>query len=138
MSKATAKMGFCGDICDHCPRYRATLSSNRAELERVAILWHKAGSGPKVLPPEEMICHGCSPEKKCPFGFAQCASGKGLSNCGECILYPCPNLQARFDMIPSLSQQWKQVCTDQEYELVHKAFWQKKENLDKARVKLKR
>jgi hypothetical protein len=85
-----------------------------------------------------MKCRGCSPEKKCPFGFAQCASGRGLAHCGECTEYPCPNLKARFDLIPTLSQKWKQACTPEEYELVNKAFWQKKENLDRARERFKK
>ena len=131
--KMKTKMGYCGDVCDYCPRYIATQSGDKNKLKEVAILWHKAGVRPKILTPEEMICHGCFPKKECQFGIARCASGKGVSHCGECSDYPCANLKSRFDLIPSISETWKSVCTKEEYELIHKAFWQKKENLDKAR-----
>lgn len=127
------KMGYCGDVCNYCPRYIATQSGNKDKLNEVAILWHKAGARPKILTPEEMLCHGCFPHKACQFGIAQCASEKGIRHCGECSEYPCPILKSRFDLIPQLSEDWKKVCTKEEYDLVHKAFWQKKENLDKAR-----
>ena len=129
----TARMGYCGDMCDHCPRYIATQLGSKDKLAEVALLWHKMGASPTLLTPEEMVCHGCSPAKKCPFGMAQCASEKKLNHCGECDDYPCPILKARFDLIPELSERSKGVCTQEQYDLVYKAFWQKKENLDKAR-----
>ncbi len=131
--KVVTKMGYCGDVCDYCPRYIATQSGSMDGLKEAAVLWHKAGARSKVLPPEEMICHGCSRDKACQYGVAQCASGKSLQHCGECSEYPCAVLKSRFDVVPKLSEEWKNVCTKEEYELIHKAFWQKKENLDKAR-----
>jgi len=126
-------MGYCGDVCDYCPRYIATQSGDKNKLEEVAILWHKAGARPKILTAEEMICHGCFSDKACQFGIAQCASEKGISNCGECSNYPCAILKSRFEHIPTISEAWKSACTKEEYELIYKAFWQKKDNLDKAR-----
>ncbi len=126
-------MGYCGDVCNYCPRYIATQSGERDKLNKVAILWHKGGARDKVLTSEEIKCHGCAPDKACPFGVAECASEKKLNHCGECSTYPCPILKARFDLIPELSQKWKKVCTEEEYNLVYKAFLEKKENLDKAR-----
>jgi hypothetical protein len=119
----TARMAYCGDVCDYCPRYIATQSGNRDKLNEVAILWHKAGSSSTMLTPEEMICHGCSPAKVCPFGIAKCASEKRLNHCGECFDYPCPILKARFDLIPKLSETLKNVCTKEQYDLVRKAFF---------------
>ena len=130
-------MGYCGDICDYCPRYIATLSGKKEKLEEVALLWFKTGSRPKVLPPEEMICHGCSPAKACQFGIAECASGKNLKHCGECTDYPCPVLKSRFDVIEKLAEDWKGICTREEYELLFKAYLQKKKNLDKARSNIR-
>lgn len=129
----TINMGCCSDACDHCPRYIAMHSGNRDKLIEVAILWHKAGATATLLTPEEIACRGCSPDKICPFGIAKCAFEKGLKHCGECSDYPCLILKARFDLIPKLSEDMKKVCTKEEYDLVYKAFWQKKENLDKAR-----
>ncbi len=129
-------MGYCGDVCDYCPLYVATQSGSKERLQEAAVLWHKAGARPTVCPPEEMICHGCSRDKACQYGIAQCASGKGLQHCGECSEYPCAVLASRFDVIPKLSEEWKSACTKEEYDLVQKAFFLKKENLDRARQHL--
>jgi len=129
------KIGYCGNICDYCPLYIATESGDKDKLARVAILWHKVGVRPQILPPEEMACHGCTPDKTCPFGIIKCALEKNVNDCGGCPEYPCPNLKSRLDFIPQLSEDWKKVCTKEEYDLVHRAFWQKKENLDKAHEK---
>jgi hypothetical protein len=127
------RMGYCGDICDYCPRYIATKNGDKDELNKVAILWHKVGARSQIVAPEEMACNGCVPDNACPFGIAECASGRNLNHCGECSEYPCPTLKSRFDIIPKLSEDWKKVCTEKEYKLVHKAFFQKQANLDRAR-----
>ena len=124
-------MGHCGDVCDYCPRYTATKSGDMEKLKEAAALWYKAGLRPRILTPEEIKCGGCSPEA-CPSGIAGCSSGKGLNNCGECSDYPCPLLQSRFDKIPELSEKWKNLFSKEQYELGFKAFWQKKENLDRV------
>jgi len=48
-------MGYCGNVCDYCPRYIASQSGDKDKLTKVAILWHKAGALPKILPPEEIV-----------------------------------------------------------------------------------
>jgi len=70
------KMGYCGNNCDYCPLYIATQSGDKGELTRVAILWHKVRARHQILPPEEMVCNGCTPDKTCPFGIIKCASEK--------------------------------------------------------------
>ena len=129
------KFTFCGDDCGFCPRYRATQSGDDKELRRIAELWYRAGSRPTVLPPEEMICHGCSANNPCPYEIASCATERGVTTCGECDEYPCDRLARAFDSQKSSSGRWKQACSPEEYELVYKAFFQKKENLDRIRLK---
>lgn len=129
------KMGYCGDVCDHCPRFLATKDGRIRKLREVAELWHRVGLRPETLPPEEMVCHGCSPSKMCPYGIAPCASEREIASCGECADYPCDRISVPFERIEVWSQRSRQFCTSEEYELVPKAFFEKKRNLDRIHEK---
>ena len=127
------KMGYCGDVCDYCPRYIATRSGSEEQLREVAALWHRAGARSEERPPEEMICHGCCPEKACPYGITECAREKGVANCGECEDYPCERLSRPFERLKTGPERWRKACSsEEEYERIRKAFHQKKENLARA------
>jgi len=36
------KLAFCGDDCNYCPRYNATLNQNEHKLREIAVLWKKS------------------------------------------------------------------------------------------------
>ena len=62
-----AYIGYCGDDCEQCPRYIATKSNDRRQLNEAAVLWQKVGLRENFATPEEMVCHGCASLEKCHY-----------------------------------------------------------------------
>ena len=84
------KLGYCGDRCDLCPRYIATISNDSGELNKVAILWKKVGFRDKINNINKLICNGCNQEKECAYeNIRKCCINYKTENCGKCINYPC-------------------------------------------------
>lgn len=130
------KLGFCGDNCSVCPRYVATQSGDVEQLRKVAVLWYRVGLRDEVVPPEELTCHGCSTENLCAYeDVRECAIEKGVKNCGECEDYPCEKVLKVFKWTESFVERCKEKCSEEEYESLRKAFFSKKENLDRANKK---
>ena len=59
------KLAYCGDCCNYCPRYTATLSGSREKLEEVAILMSKVGWNQYLDNPEKIKCQGCQDIEIC-------------------------------------------------------------------------
>jgi len=129
------KLGFCGDDCNVCPRYIATQSGDVEQLKKVAALWYRVGYRDKIVPPEEMICRGCS-STWCNVvdnrDVRECALEKGVENCGKCENYPCEKVLKVFEQTESFAKTCKEKCSKEEYECLQKAFFSKKENLDRV------
>ena len=124
-------IGICGDNCLYCPRYVATRSGGAEELEKVKDLWIRLGLIEHGLPAGEMICSGCVPENNCAYsGLRACVYGKGIENCGLCETYPCELVNGAFDKSEGLRSRAAFVCTTEEMEVLQKAFFSKRENLD--------
>jgi hypothetical protein len=126
-----AKIGACGDHCDSCPRHRATRAGNQIALENVKELWVRLGLRDPSFPSGGLLCYGCKQDNACAYSaLRDCVIAKKIENCGFCNTYPCEIAIDVFDK----TEQWKlnhmKKCTKEEYELLHKAFCQKKINLD--------
>jgi hypothetical protein len=122
----------CGNDCNACPRYTATLSGDRQRLTAVANLWKRAGVRNGTSAPREMVCHGCRAAKDCVFMVKECALGKGVENCGRCEAYPRERLTAVFDFTALLAERCRGKCPPAKYRRLRNALFCKKTNLDRA------
>lgn len=121
----------CGNDCSKCPRYNAPgYEKTPDQLHQTAVLWQKIGYRDHVVPNEEISCSGCKPENWCRYGIASCVSSKGIGNCGECTLYPCDKFRNCLDVTFSFEPACRKVCTEEEYSVISRAFFHKKENLE--------
>ena len=124
-------IGICGDNCSFCPRYLATQNGDTKELENVKELWVRLGLRAPAFPAQGMACSGCSPENNCAYSEVRaCAHGKGIENCGLCQDYPCKQLGAVFENTEKLRSYAACLCTPKEMDVLHKAFFSKRQNLD--------
>jgi hypothetical protein len=129
-------IGICGDNCDYCPRYIATKNSRLIDLEKVKELWVRLGLRDHDFSVEDMACRGCLPENKCAYvGFRICVSAKGQENCGLCGEYPCKLINGVFEKSEKLKSHANKVCTQEEMDVLHKAFFSKKEYFDRIHQK---
>ena len=126
----------CGNDCTACPRYTASPYEKSSEqLHETALLWMKIGYRDHVVANEEIACLGCKPENWCRYHVIKCCAEKGIKTCEECDDYPCSNMQDCFKVTMSFAPKCREVCTSDEYEHLHRAFFEKKENLDALRHK---
>ena len=125
------EIGCCGDICEICPRYTATQSSDEKRLREVADMWQVVGWRDRVVSPEELTCHGCESLSHCDLGIRDCVLEKNIKNCGECLEYPCARLLDIFENNEKEADICQAQFTANDYQLFQKAFFSKKERLDK-------
>lgn len=130
-------LSVCGNRCDLCPRYRATLSEDRQELSKVARLWIKADFRQEDITIESIRCNGClcgscGSMTQCAYGVRECAKMQLIDNCGECPQYPCPKLDAAFTKTGYYREALINKLSEQEYKLLEDAFFHKKERLDEV------
>ena len=129
-------IGICGDNCEYCPRYIATQNGRIEDLENVKELWVRLGLRAPDFPVKDMTCHGCKPENKCAYTeLRACVSAKGHENCGLCDDYPCTLINSSFDKSEKLKSLANKVCTQEEMDILHKAFFLKKKYFDGIRQK---
>ena len=127
----------CGNDCAACPRYTAhPYEKSDDELHRTAELWMKIGYRDHVVTNEEIACHGCKPENWCRYRVAKCCEDHGIRKCGECFEYPCDNIKECFEVTKSFEPMCRQVCTEDEYKRLEKAFFEKEKNLTSKKVEL--
>lgn len=124
-------IGICGDNCAYCPRYIATQNGSAIELEKVKELWVRLGFIDPAVPVNDMACSGCRPENKCAYKeLRTCVYKKGIENCGSCHNYPCELINAAFDKSDKLRSHAIRVCTQEEMDMLNKAFFSKKQYFD--------
>ncbi len=127
-------IGVCGDNCLYCPRYIATQNRNATELEKVKELWVRLGLRDPTFPARGLSCFGCKPNKECAYSeLRTCAREKGINNCGLCDAYPCDLMNAVFEKSERLRSHAAGICTPGEMEVLDKAFFSKRRNLDQIR-----
>lgn len=117
----------CGNDCSSCPRH---LPKTDEELKHTAELWYKIGYRDHIVSNEEISCSGCSINNWCRYNVIQCTTSKNISDCGKCIEYPCKNILECFEVTKSFAPSCKSVCTEEEYNTMSNAFFEKKENLE--------
>ncbi len=126
-------LACCGDRCDLCPRYIATLSNDKEKLTEVAILMKKLGWRDKILAPEEMTCNGCASNESCEYNVRECCLEKEIENCGICKDYPCKKIENAFEITRENAEKFRDIVTRKEYQILHEAFFLKKMNLDEVK-----
>ena len=120
----------CGNDCAACPRYTARpYGKTEEELLHTAELWMKIGYRDRVVSKEEISCTGCKPENWCRYHVIRCCMEKGIQTCAACDEYPCENMKDCFSVTKSFEPKCREVCSDQEYEILKKAFFEKERNL---------
>jgi hypothetical protein len=126
-----AIIGICGDNCAYCPRYIATQKGGIQELENVKELWLRLGLRDPAFPVQNMVCKGCMPENRCAYPeICSCVSEKAIENCGLCDEYPCELIKGAFNRSDKLKSHAAKVCTQEEMEMLQKAFFSKREYFD--------
>ena len=125
----------CGNDCSTCPRFMPKTDN---ELKSTAVLWNKIGYRDKIISNQEIACYGCKPENYCRYKIIDCTEKHNIQNCGECGEYPCNRIIEAFSKTMLFEPKCKEVCTDEEYEVMEKAFFHKQNNLDRVRNKLTR
>ena len=122
------KITLCGDNCIECPRYNA---HSDEELKAVAELWYRVGWRESVVSNEDIACSGCSSHKQCTYQLVECTKGHNVNKCNECDEFPCVKIKAMLERSTDYERKCKEVCTEQEYALLEKAFFNKENNLKK-------
>ena len=133
MDEKDINLAACGDNCSICPRYVATKENDTESLEYIAELWFKLGFRDIIAEPEEIKCYGCSKDNACMYKINSCPKLENINNCGECDAYACDKLEKAFEASEINRANTKENCTPDEYEVMHKAFFQKKELLEKVK-----
>ena len=118
----------CGDDCSVCPKY--TAQSNE-ELQRVAELWCRAGWRDKIVSPEEVKCSGCSSYRSCTYGLIDCLNEKNIQKCNQCSDFPCEKIDRMPETTKQYEQPCREMCSDEEFIVLKKAFFEKEINLRK-------
>ena len=125
------KPGYCGDNCNYCPRYLATQSGDEELLKEVAVMWRMIGWRNTIEPPKKIACHGCATVKICGLGIKDCVIEKGIDSCGKCLEYPCEKLIKIFESNKKEAVICREKLSEADYDLFQKAFFTKKERLDR-------
>ncbi len=134
-----AGIGACGDDCAYCPRYAATQSGSAEELEKVKELWARLGLRDPDFPADDMACFGCKAQNSCAYSeLRACACGKGIDNCGLCDGYPCGLIGSAWVKSERLHSHARNVCTLEEMDTLRKAFFSKRQNLDRIHLEVRR
>lgn len=122
------KITLCGDNCLLCPRYMAQKDE---ELEHVADLWYRVGWRDKILSAEEIKCKGCSSHKQCTYHLVECIKEHNVQKCNQCSNFPCMKISDMLQKSDEYQKVAKEVCSEDEYNQLKTAFFNKRENLKK-------
>jgi len=123
------KYGFCGDVCELCPRYTATQSGDPERLTAVAGLYRRLGWRDEAIDPEELRCTGCAENTSCVLGIRDCALERKVDHCGQCGEYPCGTMDRALELSARFEALCRERTSAEEYAVLKKAFFEKKENL---------
>jgi len=120
----------CGNDCSVCLRYnKEPFAKSAEELAHTAELWYKIGYRDRIVSNDEISCQGCSRDNWCRYNVVKCDHEKKINHCGQCNDYPCNNIKECFAVTSSFEPKCKEVCTEDEYEILKRAFFEKKQNL---------
>ncbi len=100
-------MGYCGIDCRQCPAYVASRQGNSREREILAQEW---STEKYPLSTEDIYCEGCKASDDMVMSFCaecpvrRCARHQNISNCSQCIHYPCEALSLVFQKSPEAQE----------------------------------
>lgn len=123
------RITLCGDNCIECPRYNA---HSEAELRKVAELWYRVGWRDTVVSNDEIVCEGCSSHKTCTYGLVDCIRKHGVGKCNQCKEFPCDKIEEMLKRSRKYQEECKELCSEEEYTALMKAFFDKEDNLRKV------
>ncbi len=98
-------VAYCGIVCTDCAAYKATLSGEKTELERVAAQWEKEYHLENVTI-EAVTCDGCLGQEGrkgahcAECDIRACAISLKVENCAYCSDYSCENLNSFLSFVP--------------------------------------
>ena len=122
----------CGNDCVACPRYiEHPYEKTDAELRHMAELWMKIGYRDHIVSNEEISCTGCKPDNWCRYHVIAFCENRGIQNCSDCSKYPCNNMKECFEITKSFEPKCREICINEEYEILKTAFFEKEANLGK-------
>lgn len=119
---------LCGDNCLECPRY---LAKTDAELKKVAELWYRIGWRDTIVLVDEIKCSGCSSHKNCTYHLVECVKENGVEKCNQCSKFPCDKIETMLKRSHDYQEVCRKLCTEKEYTMLEKSFFNKEENLKK-------
>ncbi len=119
-------ISVCGDNCAVCPRYNA---KSEEELHRLAQLWHRIGWRDRVVEPDEMRCSGCGSGKGCAYQLRECCAENNVERCTQCSCFPCERIAALLEKSAYNRSRCFEVCSEEEFALLDRAFYQKEKYL---------
>lgn len=122
------KITLCGDNCLYCPRYNAHSSE---ELKKTAELWFRIGWRETIVSNEEIACSGCSSHKECTYRLVECTKTHNVEKCSQCGEFPCGKISDMLKRSKEYEEKCREVCSDEELEMLTKAFFNKENNLNK-------
>lgn len=122
------KITLCGDNCLECPRYLARTNS---ELKKVAELWFRVGWRDRIVPIDEIRCFGCTSYKYCTYHLVECIKENNVEKCKQCSRFPCYKIKDMLRHSNEYDKKCREVCTDEEYQMLKMSFFNKEENLQK-------
>lgn len=125
----------CGNDCSACPRYVAhPFEKTDEQLRHTAELWMRIGYRDHVVSNQEISCTGCKPENWCRYRVVKCCEDLDISTCAGCPDYLCENMKKCFEVTRSFEPKCREACTEQEFEQINKAFFEKEKNLSELRT----
>lgn len=122
------KITLCGDNCVECPRYNAHTDK---ELRAAAELWYKVGWRESIVSNEKIACSGCSAHKQCTYQLVECTKEHRVDKCNQCNKFPCVKIKKMLERSADYKRKCREVCSEQEYIALEKAFFDKENNLKK-------
>lgn len=120
------KITLCGDNCLECPRY---LAKTEEELNNVAELWYRVGWRDTIVSHNEIRCTGCSSHKDCTYQLVECIKEHKVDKCNQCSEFPCAKINSMLKRSCVYKEKCKSICSQDEYEHLEKAFFNKAANL---------
>lgn len=122
------KITLCGDNCLECPRYNARSDE---ELKAAAELWYRIGWRECVVSNDEIKCTGCSSHKECTYQLVDCVKKHNVEKCNQCGVFPCEKISDMLKRSAEYRKKCREVCSEEEYSILEKAFFDKENNLKK-------
>lgn len=122
------KITLCGDNCSECPRYQA---KSEAELKKTAELWYRVGWRDCIVSNEEIRCTGCSSHKECTYHLVECTREHKVEKCSQCGEFPCERIRNMLRRSGEYQKRCTEVCSQEEYQKLERAFFNKENNLRK-------